>query len=56
MMTPQAFVNVQLYPSETAVMGDALRQLLRLKPDVRVGVAISLGHSPLRLCVKSEDA
>ncbi|MBP1468877.1 UPF0175 family protein [Candidatus Chloroploca sp. M-50] len=40
MITPQELVNAQLYPSEAAVMEDALRQLLRLKPDLRVGVAI----------------
>ncbi|MBP1468555.1 UPF0175 family protein [Candidatus Chloroploca sp. M-50] len=40
MTTAQDLVNAQLYTSEDAVIEDALRHLLRARPDLRVNLAI----------------
>ncbi len=40
MTTPQDLVNARLYASEDAVIEDALRHLLRARPDLRISLAI----------------
>lgn len=39
-LTPQSLVEAQIYPSETDVIQDALRYLLRARPDVRINLAV----------------
>ncbi len=38
--TPQSLVEARLYESEADVIRDALRYLLRARPDVRINLAI----------------
>jgi predicted HTH domain antitoxin len=40
MTTAQELVAARLYPSEADVFNDALRHLLRSRPDLRVGLAV----------------
>lgn len=40
MVTPQDLVQAQLYASDDAVIADALRHLLRARPDLRISLAI----------------
>jgi predicted HTH domain antitoxin len=40
MTTTQDLVNAQLYASEDAVIEDALRHLLRARPDLRISLAV----------------
>ncbi|NTV61909.1 MAG: UPF0175 family protein [Oscillochloris sp.] len=40
MTTAQDLVAARLYPSEADVLSDALRHLLRARPDLRVGLAV----------------
>lgn len=40
MVTTQDLVKAQLYASDEAVIEDALRHLLRARPDLRIGLAI----------------
>lgn len=40
MTTTHDLVNAQFYPSEDAVIADALRHLLRARPDLRIGLAV----------------
>lgn len=40
MLNVRDFVNAQLYTSEEGVMQDALRLLLRERPDLRIGLAV----------------
>lgn len=40
MVTPQDFVEAHLYPTVNDVMQDALRHLLRGRPDLRVRLAV----------------
>ncbi len=40
MVTPRDLVNARLYESEAAVIADALRHLLRARPDLRISLAI----------------
>jgi predicted HTH domain antitoxin len=40
MVTTQDLVNARLYESEDAVVADALRHLLRARPDLRISLAI----------------
>lgn len=39
-LTPQSLVAAQLYESEAAVVQDALRYLLRARPDLRINLAV----------------
>jgi predicted HTH domain antitoxin len=38
--TPQSLVDARLYESEADVMRDALRYLLRARPDLRINLAV----------------
>ncbi len=38
--TPQSLVDARLYDSEADVMRDALRYLLRARPDLRINLAV----------------
>jgi predicted HTH domain antitoxin len=40
MLDVQSLVEAQLYPNQDAVIRDALRHLLRARPDLRVQLAI----------------
>lgn len=40
MLTVKELVDAQLYPDEDAALQDALRHLLRARPDVRIRLAI----------------
>lgn len=40
MVTPQDLVDAQLYASNDAVIQDALRHLLRARPDLRINLAL----------------
>lgn len=40
MFQTREFVNAQLYPNEEAVIHDALRHLLRSRPELRIQLAI----------------
>jgi predicted HTH domain antitoxin len=40
MVTPQDLVDARLYTSRDAVVEDALRHLLRARPDLRINLAI----------------
>jgi predicted HTH domain antitoxin len=40
MVTPQELVDAHLYTSHDAVVEDALRHLLRARPDLRINLAI----------------
>ena len=40
MVTAQDLVEARLYESEDAVIRDALRHLLRARPDLRINLAI----------------
>jgi predicted HTH domain antitoxin len=40
MVTPQDLVRAHLYDSDDAVIEDALRHLLRARPDLRISLAI----------------
>ena len=39
-LEPNTLVNARLYPSEAAVMADALRALLQEKPQLRIELAV----------------
>lgn len=39
-VTPRDLVNAGFYESEDAVVADALRRLLRARPDLRISLAI----------------
>ncbi len=40
MITPQSFVEAKLYRNEEAVIQDALRHLLRSRPDLKIQLAV----------------
>jgi predicted HTH domain antitoxin len=40
MVTPKDLVDAQLYTSDDAVIEDAVRHLLRARPDLRISLAI----------------
>ncbi len=40
MITPRSFVEAQLYQNEEAVIQDALRHLLRSRPELKIKLAI----------------
>ena len=40
MITPQSFVEAKLYRNEEAVIQDALRHLLRSRPELKIQLAI----------------
>ena len=40
MITPQSLVEADLYQSEDAVIQDALRHLLRSKPELKIRLAV----------------
>ena len=57
MLQIEDFVNAQLYKNEDAVIQDALRHLLRSRPDLRVQLAIyRYQQEPLSLAKAAELA
>jgi predicted HTH domain antitoxin len=40
MITPKSFVEAKLYRNEEAVIQDALRHLLRSRPDLKIQLAV----------------
>jgi predicted HTH domain antitoxin len=40
MLSPRYFVEANLYPDEEAVIQDALRHLLRLRPELKIQLAV----------------
>ncbi|MDM8516026.1 UPF0175 family protein [Desulfobacterales bacterium HSG16] len=40
MITPRSFVEAQLYQNEDAVIQDALRHLLRSRPELKIKLAV----------------
>jgi predicted HTH domain antitoxin len=40
MITPKSFVEARLYQNEEAVVQDALRHLLRSRPDLKIQLAV----------------
>ena len=40
MITPQSFVEANIYQNEEAVVQDALRHLLRSRPDLKIQLAV----------------
>ena len=57
MVQIEDFVNAQLYKNEDAVIQDALRHLLRSRPDLRVQLAIyRYQQEPLSLAKAAELA
>ncbi|MFV9505408.1 MAG: UPF0175 family protein [Oscillochloridaceae bacterium umkhey_bin13] len=57
MTTAQDLVAARLYPNEAAVFNDALRHLLRTRPDLRIALAVyQYQHDGISLARAAEIA